>query len=551
MDSLHMLPEVVSYVPNSKEKSIEQSISNLSAARVIAKKEKEEANKKATNESVNEEYVNRGATPESNMRNVNVKELMEEIDDIIYDPTNPALLIWGAPGIGKTEIVKTVLDKYEGERRVIDVQTSQMVPDDWTLPVIAKDEIAQAFLEATIKSEAANYGIEYEDFLKDPRNPKYDEYRKKVDLLKNPQEYLKAVDLPKSWLPVYIPTGNSDEDKRRNDAANGPDGLGGIIFLDELSRADESVQATCLKLVGERQIGGAILGDKWTIIAAANREEDDPDSGLAWSTALGNRFQNVNFFPEYKEWRDWAKGKLYPYIVEFLDFKNQQWFYTLRDDAAKNAVFASPRTWARASQAIMSLYKKEKERTGREPSVQRIGSKIANLLGDDVSKEFIEFLYVIKSWSKKEIEKIIKDADHAKLPRKLGPVKYSPQEFVAVLSLLRGLLKGHKLTAEEWENFTKYLARLNDMTLARVGLSFILEDHEYIHDELGEEDPRTGKMTPDTYKKGLENLFDAYEISAEDLTDLNAADLLNDYGNLPDDTTSTEVGSGKKPNLKK
>ena len=50
-----------------------------------------------------------------------------------------------------------------------------------------------------------------------------------------------------------------------------------VIFLDELARACEGVQNTLLTLVQERAIENYIIGDKWAIIGATNRKEDDPN----------------------------------------------------------------------------------------------------------------------------------------------------------------------------------------------------------------------------------------------------------------------------------
>ena len=62
----------------------------------------------------------------------------------------------------------------------------------------------------------------------------------------------KAVDLPKSYLPVWEDLDSmTDEERKAADEACGK----GLIFLDELSRAKPQVQDVCLKLVDERKLG--------------------------------------------------------------------------------------------------------------------------------------------------------------------------------------------------------------------------------------------------------------------------------------------------------
>jgi MoxR-like ATPase len=76
---------------------------------------------------------------------------------------NP-LLIWGAPGIGKTSIVSKVLDARKQEGRLIYLDIQYTTPESWFMPYLQKDE----------KEEG---GVKY-------------------------------VDKPRGILPLYHPSGN-------------------------------------------------------------------------------------------------------------------------------------------------------------------------------------------------------------------------------------------------------------------------------------------------------------------------------------------------------
>ena len=152
--------------------------------------------------------------PYKNIPNVNKDELYMEIERALDNPLGKPLMIWGAPGIGKAQIVQAVL-RANSKGRLIDVKASEVTPYDLKMVV--------------------------------------------------------------------------------GDAAN--EGEGGVIFLDELSRASASVQNICLKLADERIIGDAKIGSEWVIISAG----DDPDSVQNFSTALGNRFEQVNYVPDFNE----------------------------------------------------------------------------------------------------------------------------------------------------------------------------------------------------------------------------------------------------------
>ena len=594
MKKKRMLPKAVYYVPTTKEKNIESSIQELTLEK--AYNELDQNDDEAVYESygkkgrfVNEDLANAPrigleARKDSNMLNVNTQQLMKNIDKRILNSKLAPLIIWGAPGIGKTAIVKTVLSNYEGERRLIDVQTTQMVPDDWSLPAIAEDEIAKAYIESSIIAEAAKLGIDYEQFKKDPDNrlgkgdsAKYAELRQKIQHINNPHEYLKAVDLPKTWLPAYLPTGDREEDERRNKVANGPDNLGGIIFLDEVSRAPSDVQATCLKLVQDRQVGGAIIGSAWLIVAAANRQQDEPnDKSINWSTALGNRFNNLNFVPEYKEWRSWAKENgVAELILDFLDFKYKEYFYTLRKTGDKNTVFASPRSWTNASEEVKAEFDYAKEK-GYKPSPDDIADAIAGHVGADIAEEFRIFLKVLRNFSKRDLKQILEDAVDAKLP-KGNRINYSPQDekFVReninafmsaetpeerpdtqtmakvvniirggndkevkkfnpadsqpIFVLLRNKWKNSEIPREEWENYMIYLTRLNDKTSATLGLVPIIAEHPELH-------LRTGEDVNDTMLKNNKKWI---EENKDKITDdlKNADDFLREIGYPGEDLT--------------
>lgn len=268
-----LLPASVSYIPSNEDKKIMPELSSLKSDLDMIRRPQQEweryINGESMNESLNEEVVPL-EHEDKNIVNISRDELFDEIEMAMDDPNKKPLMIWGAPGIGKTQIVKTVLSA-NGGGRLIDIQTSKMAPDDWTLPAILPGSNGEL-----------------------------------------PQ----AIDLPKSWLPVYTPTGDPEKDKELDEMANW--GNGGIIFLDELSRASESVQGTCLKLVDERIIGDSKLGSKWTIISASNRAVDDPETLPQWSTALGNRFEQVNYVPDFKSWKEWATGKVDQRIIDFL-----------------------------------------------------------------------------------------------------------------------------------------------------------------------------------------------------------------------------------------
>ncbi|NJO90548.1 MAG: AAA domain-containing protein [Chloroflexia bacterium] len=335
--------------------------------------------------------------PNPNVINVNAEELAEEIEMALMDPEGTSLMIWGAPGIGKTKIVSSVLEAASkpGQpiMRLIDVATPNMAPDDWALPAVKEMETGW-----------------------------------------------QAMDIPKNWLPVWTPTGDPEEDAKRNDAANM--GNGGILFFDELSRASSAVQNTCLKLIDERKIGQSRLGDKWVMIAASNREGDDPTSEINFSTALGNRFSQINFVPDFDSWKQWAHGKVDQRILDFLEF-NRDDFYTL-DDEDESGIFASPRSWAAASESLSRQMQYAKDK-GVPLTAKRLTRAIGKNIGKGIAERLAAFLKLMETWSPADLRQVFTDPGKARLPKKAG-TGYDLAESAAVLSMLVTTTKDRELT---------------------------------------------------------------------------------------------------------
>jgi MoxR-like ATPase len=453
MDKEGSLFKGISYVPSPADIEINPDLRSLTSERLIQKRGGDQIEESLMEELLLTEAGSRIKLehPDKNVPNVDKKELYRRIRMVLKNPQAKPIMIWGAPGIGKTAIVKAVLSANT-KGRLIDVQTSKMAPDDWSLP--------------------ATYKVDDE---------------------------LKARDIPKSWLPVYIRTQDPDENKRRDEISNM--GEGGILFLDELSRASGSVQNTCLKLIDERIIGDAVLGSKWSIISASNRAGDDPEGVQNFSTALGNRFSQINYIPDFKGWKEWAQDKVDPRILDFLEF-NEEYFYTLEDDPEKS-IFASPRSWEAASKNIALLMQDAKDE-GYKVTIKDIVNVVGSDVGMDIATEFQTFLRLLESFKKEDIKEVLTHPDKARMPKKAGS-GYDQSEANALISLVCTSTRGRDITPEEFNNFVTYLIRLDNGSLATRGLKMMIDIHPYIHEELGEVEGR------DKYKEGVDRFIEKYK----------------------------------------
>lgn len=159
--------------------------------------------------------------------------------------------------------------------------------------------------------------------------------------------------LPDIWPDRAVKSGSkkingADYKFKAGDCPDGP----GILFLDELEKAPQSVKNAALQLILDRQIGDYRLPNDWAVVCAGNRAEDNCGS-LPLLRALENRMGHIEVEPNIEDWIDWAANNdISPDILAFLQ-SNPQRLYAADGDVGP--AFPTPRTWHMASKLISSM----------------------------------------------------------------------------------------------------------------------------------------------------------------------------------------------------
>ena len=170
---------------------------------------------------------------------------------------NRPIFLWGAPGIGKSELVEGIVEAQPGNNLMIDMRLALMEPTDLR-------------------------GYPF-------RNPDT-----------NQMEWAPAVDLP------------TMEQAALYDLI--------VLFLDELNSAPPSVQAAAYQLVLNRRIGQYILPSNVRIVAAGNRETDRGVT-FRMPAPLANRFRHINMEVNFEDWAQWAmQNAVHPDVIGYLSF---------------------------------------------------------------------------------------------------------------------------------------------------------------------------------------------------------------------------------------
>lgn len=206
----------------------------------------------------------------------------------------PAVMLWGPPGVGKSQGIKQVAEKLAATTgrkvSVTDVRLLMFNPVDLRgIPTANADKTLAVWLK-----------------------------------------------------PQIFQMDNSD------DVIN-------ILFLDEISAAPPSVQAAAYQITLDRKIGEHTLPENCIVVAAGNRTTD---KSVAYSMpkALANRLCHFEICSNYESWHKWAmQNNIHGSIIGYLDFKPNS--LTKENlDTSENA-FPTPRTWEMVSNILTCVSK--------------------------------------------------------------------------------------------------------------------------------------------------------------------------------------------------
>ena len=172
----------------------------------------------------------------------------------------PSVMMWGAPGVGKSQAVKELADKL-----ALSLNKKVVVTD--VRLILFNPVDLRGIPTASVSKEFA------------------------------------------IWLKPKIFDMNPSKD------------VVNILFLDEISAAPPSVQAAAYQITLDKKIGEHVLPANCIVIAAGNRVTDK-SVAYQMPKALANRLMHFEIASDFDSWNAWAvTHNIHPYILGYLKFK--------------------------------------------------------------------------------------------------------------------------------------------------------------------------------------------------------------------------------------
>ena len=374
-------------------------------------------------------------------------------DDVeIGDPMGN-ILVFGAPGIGKSTVPQMVVDKFnqdvaKGDKSkmisLISINCANITAGDFMMPTMPTENDVISTIQDF--SEAFPESGEYFNKLSSGE-------QKQIAATIQSSGQFKSSDAPKNWLPSWRKTGNDKIDKMLDDYSNGgvymdkdghtyKTGGGGIILFDELLRCDPDVFKQLMNFLLDRELNGWRLGSKWAIIACSNRPCDDAEVAEVWNSwsatpAAKDRWEGFyQLIPDPESWKKWARKKgCDELILEFIFDDNDEsardgngeyvrWHTMVKDASEDSAQVApiSPRRWQKAFSRLGKAKIKKSREEGKkisdisELSIDEIQEALEGVFDTDFVAVFIDWLET--NMDKINLDAVMKDPKSVYLPKK-------------------------------------------------------------------------------------------------------------------------------------
>ncbi len=153
----------------------------------------------------------------------------------------------------------------------------------------------------------------------------------------------------------------------------------GILFLDEINCVSETLIPVMLQFLQYKEFGGRKLPEGWVVVTAGNPPEYN-SSVREFDTVTWDRLKRIDVEPDISVWKEFAyQTQVHGAVISYLEIKPQN-FYRI-DKTASGRSFVTARGWDDLSR-VLKVYEKlgipaDKELVGQYLQNQQIAQDFA------------------------------------------------------------------------------------------------------------------------------------------------------------------------------
>lgn len=163
------------------------------------------------------------------------------------------------------------------------------------------------------------------------------------------------------YIPEFLPTEESPPT---------------IVFLDELTGAEQRLQVAAYQLLLSGRLGNYVL-PKHSYVCAAGNDITDGAVAYEMGTALASRLMHFDILAEPRSFLEWgANAGIHPDVLTLINVKGDLLEQNEKQVEAGHMVGPNPRNWERVS-AILHEFGSLKNRSFVEPMVDGLVGKAA------------------------------------------------------------------------------------------------------------------------------------------------------------------------------
>ena len=242
----------------------------------------------------------------------------------------------------------------------------------------------------------------------------------------------------------------------------------GILFIDEINCVSETLAPAMLQFLQCKTFGNHEIPEGWVIVAAGNPPEYNK-SVRDFDVVTLDRVKKIMVEPDYRIWKEYAyKENIHPAILSYLELRSNC-FYKM-ETTIDGRQFATPRGWEDLSR-MMEVYERlnkniKKEVVGQYIQHERISVEFAEYY--ELYQKYQQDYQIAEILKGKPSEAMVKKVSHAPFDERVSVVnllfsgvRQAVREVVLQEEVLEKVFEILKLLKEPQEG-GKLLERLGD-----------------------------------------------------------------------------------------